>query len=104
MTEQSIKASELQEGQRIYFLAGVATAHCALATSMVFGTVDCTTEKAIRIAGNGTRTWLPRKALTKGRKCPRTGLRQFDLARWFRPDGPTARALDCMTDHSVISA
>ncbi len=96
------KATDIQEFDSIAVLVDFATAHCALATSMVIGRADRITEKAIRIADGDKWVWLPKRALVKGRT--EAHGKHFQLARWFRPDGQTARNIDRMTRHSVIAA
>lgn len=104
MQSKSFKATDLQEADSISVLVGVATAHCAIATTMVSGRVGCVTEKAVRVDDHGASCWFPKKALIKGAVVEVTGHRRFDLAKWFHPDVAGARAISRMSHHSVLTA
>jgi len=100
-------ADKIKEGAHISVLTGHATAHCALATSMVHGTIEATTPKALKIRadtvnGKQLTAWLPRKALVND--ISETADINCRLAKWFTPQGWTARFLDLATHHSLLSA
>lgn len=98
-------AKDLQAGQEVSVILGVATAHCAIGVSSVHGCVSRVSEKAVQITEDNLSIWLPKKALVNGHihiASPST--RRFDLAKWFYPEGYTARILRKMTSHSSLVA
>lgn len=104
ISPNSVKATDLTEGQNVSVLICVATAHCAIATTHVFGHIDRATDKAVCIARDGHRLWLPRRALVKGRIYEGTTTRSFDLAKWFTPDGRTSNTMARMAQHGTLAA
>ena len=97
---RTIKAAAIAEGAEVGIRFGVATAHCAIGVTGIYGNVTRTTEKAIEVTTLVTqqKVWFPRKALVSGLE--RDGFQFFALARWFNPDQRQMRA----ATHHTLSA
>jgi hypothetical protein len=87
-------------GDLVSIFIGGAVAHSAVCVTMLHGTIVAMTEKAIQLRlDNSEKIWLPKKAL---RADPKTD--SFRLARWFKPSGYQARAIERNQTISGISA
>lgn len=67
----------MQLGSMISILIGGAVAYNAVATRMIHGTVQSTTDKAVQLKlDNGQFLWLPKSALSESGS-------SYKLAPWF---------------------
>lgn len=96
-------------GREISILVDYATAHCAIGVSTILGRIMHVTDKAVEIraeteSGKPITFWLPRKALTRvsDAKAGSWKYVRADLARWFKPNGRTARAMSLVTSHNSL--
>lgn len=91
----------------IYIRTGIATAHCAIGTTGITGTVDRETDKAICIAaythkGKRVTAWFPKKALKHEHNTD--GCDFYSVAKWFTPTGWTHTFIEITADSSSIAA
>lgn len=95
---------DIKAGDTITIKTASASAHCAIATTCIVGSVVKTTDKAIRITANAPSkgkdysAWLPKSALAQKKECASSRryfeadgtdydefLRtSFDLKQWFK--------------------
>lgn len=93
-------------------LAGAITSGGALCCAGFHGEVIEATEKAIKLSGTTESgkeisAWFPRKAFVKPTDRGLFGNQRMmtaTLARWFRPDGWTARFVSLTTENSTLVA
>jgi len=98
-------------GSSVYIATGHCFSNCggiALAVSGVFGRVLGETEKAFEVhaeteKGAIVKIWLPKRALVKPTVYAGSSTVHVSLARWFRPEGWTARGLEIATRHAVLA-
>ena len=91
----------------IYIRTGIATAHCAIGTTGICGTVDRETDKAVCVAahtykGKRVTAWFPKKALKHEHTTNDTNF--YSLAKWFKANGWTRTFIEITADSSSISA
>ncbi len=93
-------------------LAGALTSGGALCCAGFSGDVVQATEKAIKLSGTTESgkeisAWFPRKAFVKPTDRGMFGNQRTlsaTLARWFTPDGWTARFVQLTTENSTLVA
>lgn len=67
----------MESGQSISIAIGGAVTYNSVASRMVHGRIESTTDKAVRVRfDNGQSLWFPRSALTVKSS-------YFNLAKWF---------------------
>ena len=98
-------------GSDLYIRLSVATAHCRVASSGVFGKVGAISEKAIRLDSHTDdneliQLWFPRKALVKVKKVKEVNLEGFraDLAVWFNPGDSLSKKIYKVMKTSILTA
>ncbi len=93
-------------------VAGALTSNGSLLCAGFHGEVIEATEKAIKLSGTTEggkeiSAWFPRKAFVKPTDRGMFGNQRSltaTLARWFRPDGWTARFISLTTENSTLVA
>lgn len=102
--------TKIEVGSELYIRVSVATAHCRVASSGVFGKVGAMTDKAIRLDAYTEKNeiiqmWFPRKALVNIKKVtePNLSALRADLAVWFNPGDSLIKKISKVQYTSILT-